>query len=121
MPVRLHMDPAEEALMRFKAKEEVKTKALHPLHSVEFLADMMRHTGRYPDTDRCTGRSTVLALEFLVEALKQPYKPVDVCDHYLTRASHERLTYEIGRMAERLGLKHIYVNEQACTITFGKL
>lgn len=121
MPVELYMHPAEEELMRFKAKEEIKTKALHPLHSVEFLTDMMRHTGRYPDIDRCTGRTTILALKFLTEALANPYKPVEVRDHYPTRASHERLTYEIDCMAKRLGLKHVYANVQACTVTFGKL
>lgn len=112
---------AHEALQQFKVKEEAKAKPIHPLHSIDFLADMMRNTGCYPDVERCTGRTTILALKFLTEALSNPYKPVEVRDHYPTRASHSRLTYEIACMAHRLGLQHIYANEQACTVTFGKL
>lgn len=101
-----------------KLKEE--PKRLHPLHSVEFITSMIQNTGCYPDVDRCTGRSTILALEFIVMALKAPYQVVVVKDHLDTTMSHQRLCADIHDMANKLGLKKLFVNSAQHRICFGQ-
>lgn len=92
-------------------------KRLHPLHSVEFLASMIAHTGCYPDPERCTGRTTILALQFIVWALQNPHKWGYPSDHHGTAAATVALNRTIREMVEKLGLKHF--NFRATSLCFG--
>ena len=83
---------------------------LHPLHTPDLLDSVVRSSGCYFDKERYTGRSTILALGFIQQALKNPHTWIQVDDHYPSYYSTMRLTYNISQMAQRLGLKYITVN-----------
>lgn len=94
------------------------TPRLHPLHTAEYLDEMVRLTGRYPDPDRRTGRTTVLALQAITQALKNPHQPITVRDHFENNSSHREVLRTALQMAECIGLKHLVGNETHCTLTF---
>ena len=80
---------------------------MHPLHTPEMVCDHVRNTGEYFDPDRCTGRSTVLALNFLAQAIRQPERPVKIVDHHGTRYANEELRRIMQDMVIRLGFMHM--------------
>lgn len=81
---------------------------LHPLHTPEWLFDVMRSSGEYPDTSRATGRTEALALEYVCRAMCNPYQTIDVHDHHGTRAASVELMHRIRRIVDKLGYKHFY-------------
>lgn len=80
---------------------------LHPLHTIEWVVDQVKATGCYPDVGRMTGRTTVLALRFLTEALANPHKEIAVRDHCDTAYSHRCLIEQIHEMCRALGLANV--------------
>ena len=95
------------------------TRKLHPLHTVEFLTALMNSTGAYPDIERKTGRSTIIALSIIVKALENPHTPIPVRDHHPTQHSHIELEKNIHDMRNKLGLQHFHCSQSRLTVTFG--
>ena len=95
------------------------TRKLHPLHTVEFLTALMNSTGAYPDIERKTGRSTIIALSIIVKALENPHTPIPVRDHHPTQHSHVELVKTIHDMCDKLGLQHFHCSPSRLTVTFG--
>lgn len=82
---------------------------LHPLHSAEFVADFIKSTGEYFDTERCTGRTTALAFEHMSKAIQNPHKWIPVIDHHNTVMAGANLAALIAQYVYKLGLKHFTV------------
>lgn len=60
------------------------------------------------DESRCSGRTTVLRLRALADALASPGKWIEVRDHHSnTLGSAKRLTDEVMNLAAVLGLRFI--------------
>lgn len=97
---------------------QVVGKRLHPLHSAEWLSQIMLDTGCYPDTERCTGRTTILALSYIVKALQSPHEVIEVRDHHPTTHCHAMLVKLIHDMAGRLGLQGMLCNPSRLTVQF---
>lgn len=90
---------------------------LHPLHSVEFITGYVRNTGEYFPTERCTGRTTILALGYIQLALTNPGKELVLQDHHGTRNADRELCRRIRDMVEQLRLDYFKFKEH--TIQFG--
>lgn len=95
-----------------------ESKRIHPLHSTEFLIAQMLSTGCYPEAERCTGRTTALALEYIVKAIRNPHEAIHVRDHYNTTMSHASLVKLVHDMTLKLGLEHFKCNPSSLTVTF---
>ena len=95
------------------------TPKLHPLHTVEFLTALMNSTGAYPDIERKTGRSTIIALSIIVKALENPHTPIPVRDHLDVRLAHIEMVKTVRDMCDKLGLQHIHCSQSRLTVTFG--
>ncbi|CAI3971344.1 hypothetical protein VAC51_00021 [Variovorax phage VAC_51] len=93
-------------------------RKLHPMHSADFLSRQVLMTGCYPDTERCTGRTTVLALEFIAKAMSNPHVVVHVRDHHGTTFAHQRLVKVIHAITQRLGLEGFLCKPSDLTIEF---
>lgn len=93
---------------------------LHPLHTVEALSASMALTGHYPDTERCTGRTTAIALGSIAAAIRCPFKPVHISDHFGTREADTLLLGVIRDMVLLLYFEHFYVNRATKSIQFGR-
>ena len=96
------------------------TRKLHPLHTVEFLTALMNSTGEYPDIERKTGRSTIIALSIIVKALENPHTPIPVRDHHPTQHSHVELVKTIHDMLIKLGLTGFHCSPSRLTVTYGE-
>ena len=90
---------------------------LHPLHTPEMVAQCAIVNGEYFDTTRCTGRSTVQALNYIAQAIAHPRKTIFVVDHHGSSLATRELTYKIKQMVERLELQHFTIVDGA--IRFG--
>lgn len=53
------------------------------------------------------GRTTVLALKYIVKALENPNVEIEVRDHHSTEHCHASLVKDIHDMATELGLEHV--------------
>lgn len=80
---------------------------LHPLHDPKWVAEIIASTGQYPGS-RGTGRTTALALEAIAQAIRNPGKVVEVCDHsgHLPKYA---ATVVIG-IVRSLGLRHMHIS-----------
>ena len=96
-------------------------KRINPLHTIEFLVDQMRSSGCYPDIERCTGRTTAIALRTIASALERPHEVVHFRDHHDTVAASRDLAHMIVGMVAAIGLKHLHVNTHECKIVFGEV
>lgn len=92
---------------------------LNPLHTPEWLHNMVLCTGCYADPDRMTGRSTALALELVAKAIKNPHTWVEVVDHHPTLAAANDLRYRMQRIVQLLELQHFVF--QATRVCFGEV
>lgn len=92
---------------------------LNPLHNVEMLTSWIANTGEYPDSTRCTGRSTSQALRGLAWCIRNPYKTLRVVDHHNTVTAHRLLRKTMQEMVEKLGLKHFYFTDDC--VRFGNV
>lgn len=90
---------------------------LHPLHSPEMIMDYMLNTGEYWPQERCTGRSTALALEYLAKAIRNPGVRFHVRDHHDSTVAHRCLATVVRDFAIMLGLEHMQFT--GGTIMFG--
>lgn len=86
------------------------TNKLHPLHTPDLLDSVVRSSGCYFDPERYTGRSTILALGFIQQALKNPHTWIKVADHDPSYHAAMRLTCDISQMVQVLRLKYITIN-----------
>ena len=93
-------------------------KPINPLHSTEFLIAQMLNTGCYPEVERCTGRTTVLALRIIADAISNPHVEQTVRDHHPTTFSHQSLVKKVHDMTQALGLQHFKCNPSRLTVTF---
>lgn len=85
---------------------------LHPLHSIDMIARTMQMTGEYFDPNRCTGRSTILALEYITQALKQPHVWIPIHDHESTQNARDFLTRLVKDYVDALQLRYITVDRR---------
>lgn len=97
---------------------KVQPKRLHPLHSAQFVSLYVQDTGCYFDTERCTGRTLVLALTFITQALKNPHTVINVRDHEDRRVLHERLVKTIHELTDKLGIGGFLCKPSALTVEF---
>lgn len=91
---------------------------LHPLRTPELVYRHLLDTGCYMG-DRCTGRSTSLALGFIAEALRKPGVTVYIKDHHDSSLADRHLTDKVAEYVDRLGLKHLIIDRQCYWIRFG--
>lgn len=82
----------------------------HPLHSDEYVRnlDAVMRGGYAAHADRQTGHSTAIALETIALAIRRPYQPTPIRDHFGTPMADRHLLNTIGRMVENLRLKEMY-------------
>lgn len=73
-------------------------------------------TGVYQD--RCTGKSTALALKYIADAIENPNKRIVVKDHYGTQEADRYLLRKAQEVVEMLDLKEIKFNTVNNTILF---
>lgn len=86
----------------------------HPLHSQRMI-DMI--ACREVCTDRRTGRTTVIALRTIAEAIKNPEKKIKIIDHYDTWYSNKLLAHKIYDMIQVMQLECLVVNTETLTLT----
>ena len=99
---------------------ERPTRKLHPLHTPDWLHSMMLATGEYPEVERCTGRTTILALEAIVKAMQNPHTPVHVKDHVNLTHNHMEVVKLAHDFTKKLGLEHFQCSPSRLTVTFGE-
>ena len=76
----------------------------HPLHSTDFIINTLRMTGEYPG-ERCTGRTTALAFEYIAKAIRNPGKELIPQDHHPGTPANRELCYKIRLIVEKLELQ----------------
>lgn len=96
------------------------TNKLHPLQSPTRIAEEILLTGRMPDLSRGTGRTTVLALEYIKKSLEKPYSEWHVQDHSTAVAADLHLLCLIQDMTKSLGLKGFTFNFQRLSVSYGE-
>lgn len=79
------------------------TEKLHPLHTIEFIADALRATGEYPGLRR-TGRSTAQALRLISECIQRPGVWMQPHDHHGTTTANRQLLCLIQDTVAKLEL-----------------
>lgn len=92
------------------------TFKLHPLHTIDRHADVIRSQGilgyhAWLAEKRCTGRSTALALQFIAAAILHPHIPVMLADHTHSSSTVEgkrAFAQRVLAFAEELGLVHLW-------------
>lgn len=89
----------------------------HPLHSQRMI-DMI--ACREVSADRRTGRSTVIALRTIAEAIENPEKKIKIIDHYSTYDSNKILAHTICDMIQVMQLKCLVVDMSNLTLTLTK-
>jgi hypothetical protein len=90
---------------------------IHPLHNVDFIAAVMKDTGRYFPAERGTGRTTVLALQLIAQAIQRPHTWHSAVDHFGTLPANAHLLQVARSMVLELDLKHFHFRQTA--VCFG--
>ena len=85
---------------------------LNPLHTPEMIAQVISITGEYFDPKRGSGRSTVLALRYISNAIEHPLTPIIIKDHHDSVQADRQLAEIVKMMIFKLELKHMYVWDQ---------
>ena len=85
---------------------------LNPLHTPEMIAQVISATGEYFDPKRGSGRSTVLALRYISNAIEHPLTPIIIKDHHDSVQADRQLAEIVKMMIFKLELKHMYVWDQ---------
>ena len=85
---------------------------LNPLHTPEMIAQVISATGEYFDPKRGSGRSTVLALRYISNAIEHPLTPIIIKDHHDSVQADRQLAEIVKMMIFKLELKHMYVWNQ---------
>lgn len=81
-----------------------ETAPLHPLHTPEYVADHVLNTRRLPGL-RATGRTTALALSYIVKAMQNPFEPVAMLDHFDTTEAHANMKDVVNNLLSRLDFR----------------
>lgn len=81
-------------------------KKINPLHTLDMVMRHMLSTGEYFPQERCTGRSTALALEFVAKAIRNPHEWVVITDHHDSAPSNNLLASTCRDIIAALGLRH---------------
>lgn len=98
----------------------VEAVPLHPLHLDEWY-ERQGEQGIQADPDRFTGRTTVLALRIIHDAIVSPHQKIDIIDHAPIRAADKQLARIIADMIGQLGLNHLHIdmnNREEFTLVF---
>lgn len=90
---------------------------LHPLHSVDMIAEYIKITGCYFPINIATGQTTILALETIAAAMRRPYTWISCEDHTKLTPANRRLAEMCRDMIQKLELKHFTMRAEA--IKFG--
>lgn len=93
---------------------------IHPLHSVDKVANFVRDTGQYFNPERCTGRTTVIALRTIARAMENPRQWIKVEDHEGTLGANRHLLRVIGSALQALGLGYFRLDHNKLAICFGE-
>jgi len=74
----------------------------------------------YPDTttERCSGRSTAIALATIAEAMKSPGSSVRIKDHHPSAEADHHLRSMITDYIDRLGFSGFTIERAACWLRF---
>ena len=80
---------------------------LHPLHTLQRHSDVMRDLGvvgyhEWLASERCTGRTTALAHQYIVQAMQSPGAVTDMHDHFDTTAGHHNLALTVEHIIKKL-------------------
>ena len=75
----------------------------------------MLHTD---DLYRRTGRSTIIALELIASAMKNPGLRIRILDHHGTREANSNLLYMMVGMVDSLEFDGFVFNREESTITY---
>lgn len=72
-----------------------------------YRAQYARNQGQSFSEERCSGRSTAIALEAIAKAIRNPQQWVSVIDHYFnaSQITHVNLAREAMDMADQLNLQ----------------
>lgn len=92
-----------------------ETAALHPLHSAQFVADFVLNRNRLPGS-RCTGRTTALALEHIVKAMRNPGVEITLLDHYHSTAANRAIRDTVEQVLSKLDFSHFRVKHSSTSI-----
>lgn len=82
----------------------------------KFMLEQMKHITGHLDVDRRTGRSTMNALQCLVECYKRPNQWVEIRDHYATLEAHKYLSHSLQDLVKRLGFEGFEFRHQARSV-----
>lgn len=93
---------------------------IHPLHSVDKVVNYTRATGLYFNPERCTGRTTIIALRTIARAMENPREWIKVEDHEGTVSSNRYLLGVIGNALHDMGLGLFKLNPTKLAICFGE-
>jgi hypothetical protein len=77
---------------------------VNPLHQQAIVPDSAMLQLMISD-NRCTGKSTAIALETIANAIKQPFTPITIRDHFPSTQADEHLAHMIEQIVRRLELK----------------
>ena len=69
-------------------------------------------------SDRCSGRTTGLALEAIGQALQNPESEIQVRDHYGTEISHKNLLDMCACIVKKMGLEGFSYNKPLLSIKY---
>uniref|UniRef100_A0AAU6W295 Uncharacterized protein n=4 Tax=unclassified bacterial viruses TaxID=12333 RepID=A0AAU6W295_9VIRU len=84
------------------------TVPLHPLHTAQFVAEHVLNTLTLPGARR-TGRTTALALEHIVQAMRNPGLGVELIDHYNSTVGHRVMRDAVELLLAKLDFNHFKV------------
>lgn len=66
--------------------------------------------------DRAVGRTTILALRYVAQAIEQCGQPVEIRDHWGTHMADVALTDQCGDIVQALGLRGFEINASRRTV-----
>jgi len=96
------------------------TTRIHPLHDINEMADWMRINNEYYPVERHTGRSTIQALRYIAEAMENPYKEIQISDHYKSSEANLMLLERIKDIVILAELDHFTFRPYNYSLTFGE-
>ena len=80
---------------------------IHPLHRE--LDQQLYAAIQQGGLSRHTGRSTIMALKYIAEALANPYKQIPLTDHYVDSSASVRMAGIVTSLIEKMGLQELRV------------
>lgn len=101
-----------------------KLYPLHPLHSPQWVAEVVLTSGAYPG-ERRTGRSTAAALEYVARAIRVPGLKIALWDHFDSMIAHECQRRAVEEIISRLDFRAFRITKNTSRaglwdLTFGE-